>query len=219
MSRSRPVLLVSVGLVAGLLVGGSAVAVAATTGPTVKVCTTSKGVVRSASSSGTCPRKTSKKTISVAGPAGPAGPAGVQGVPGLPGKQGLQGVQGVQGVPGVPGPGTTEFNYLSNGTSGITVLQLGGINVTAHCTGGKVNLLGVSNSAVVRVSGTHGNGSEAPVSDHVVSANFTPFIQQSDSAWVDWLITNESTGQSVSLQLFGVHETGSYCRFTGQVTP
>lgn len=115
---------------------------------------------------------------------------------------------------------TTDFNYLSSDITGVTVVQLGSIAVTAHCTAGQVNLFGVSNSAIIRVAGTHGNGngSAAPVSDHITSANFTPAIQQSDSARVDWLITNESTGQSVTLQLFGVHETGNMCRFTGQLT-
>ncbi|MET0930547.1 MAG: hypothetical protein ABWX74_13590 [Aeromicrobium sp.] len=213
MVRFRPSLLIACGVALGLVVGGTTVAIAASSGPTVKVCTTSKGVVRSASSNGTCPRRTTKRAINVTGPAGPVGPQGSQGL------QGEQGTQGVPGSQGIQGPGTTDINYVSTNTSGLTVVQLGDITVTGHCTGGQVNLFGFSNSSAIRLAGTHGLGTSAPVSDRLAGASFTPAIQHSDSAWVDWVITNQTTGQSVSLQLFGVHETGNTCRFTGQLIP
>lgn len=208
----RPSLLVATGLAVGLVAGGSTVAIAASSGSTVKVCTTSKGVVRSASSSGTCPRKTSKRTVAVAGPAGATGPQGV------PGAQGVQGPAGVQGEQGPAGPGSIDIDHISSGTTGQTVVQLGDISVRVHCTGGQVNIAGFSNSSAIRLAGTHGYGTAAPGSDRVVDGAFTPLVQQSDSAWVDWVISSTTTGQSVSLQLLGVQESG-VCRFTGQVTP
>ncbi|KAA1374601.1 hypothetical protein [Aeromicrobium fastidiosum] len=212
MRPSRSSVLVAVGVVAGLLVGGGTVAVAAGAGSSVKVCTTSKGLVRGAAANGTCPKKTVKRTVVVQGPAGAAGPAGPAGVPGP------SGAPGAPGATGAAGPGTTDIDYVSNNTSGVTVLQLGDISLTAHCTGGQVNLLGFSNSSAIRLSGTHAVGTGTPVSDRASSAAFMPGLQHSDSVWVDWLITNQTTHESVSLQLFGTHETGNTCRFTGQLT-
>lgn len=218
MRNFRPSLLIVAGLVLGLLIGGTTVAIAATSGSTVKVCTTSKGVVRSASTSGACPKKTTKKTINVTGPAGAQGAVGPQGVAGAKGAQGVQGTPGAPGIQGIQGPPSTDINFTSYDTNGATILQLGDINLTAHCTGGQVNLYGYSASSAIRVSGTHANGTGAPVSDRFVSSGFTPAIQQADSAWVNWLITNQTTGESVTLQLLGYHEYGNYCRFTGQLT-
>lgn len=208
----RPSLLIAAGLVTGLLVGGTTVAVAATSKSTVKVCATSGGVVRSASSSGSCPKKTTKKTINVKGQTGAPGATGPKGA------AGPKGSTGDAGLTGPPGPGTTDFDFTVSGTDGLQVVNLGTIVVTAHCTGNQVNIYGTAPAAIIRVAGTHALGSAAPVSDHVSSSFFAPAIQTSDTAWVDWLITNELTRASVSLQLFGVR-SGPSCRFTGQLTP
>lgn len=79
MITSRSVVLVAVGAVLGLVIGGSTVVYAASTSKAVKVCVTKHNVVRAANSSGKCPKKTTKKSVSLQGPTGPAGAAGPTG--------------------------------------------------------------------------------------------------------------------------------------------
>ncbi|CAN5154153.1 hypothetical protein BH09ACT10_BH09ACT10_03680 [soil metagenome] len=62
MKISRTAALLALATAAALTVGGASLAVSASK-KDVKVCVTSKGVVRSASASGKCPKKTIKKTI------------------------------------------------------------------------------------------------------------------------------------------------------------
>ncbi|KQY60028.1 hypothetical protein ASD11_11050 [Aeromicrobium sp. Root495] len=123
-------------LVAGLVVGGGALAWSATTSSTVKVCVTKKNVVRSASSKNVCPTGTTAVSVNKAGrtgktgatgatgatgPTGRTGATGIAGQPGLAGatgERGLQGLRGLKGDPGIPGergerglqgPGSVDF--------------------------------------------------------------------------------------------------------------
>lgn len=93
MASRRVVPLVTAVLVAAaVVVGGSAVVATAAVGSgTVKVCTTHKGVVVSASKKSRCPKGTTKRKVDVQGargpagargPTGPRGPAGQAGAPG-----------------------------------------------------------------------------------------------------------------------------------------
>ncbi|WP_208322932.1 phage tail protein [Mumia sp. ZJ1417] len=65
-----------------LVLGGVVVADAATTARTVKVCTTKKGVVVSATKSGKCRKGLKKVTLNTRGPVGSRGPVGPRGATG-----------------------------------------------------------------------------------------------------------------------------------------
>lgn len=76
-SLAPAALVALVALVAGLLVGGTTVtALAGSERATlsVTVCATGKGVVRSATARGACPKGTTKRKVGVTGPRGPRGP-------------------------------------------------------------------------------------------------------------------------------------------------
>jgi hypothetical protein len=66
-------------VIVGALVGGGVVAFAASSSKTVKVCTTSKGVVRGASGKGSCPAGTKATSINKTGPVGKTGKTGKTG--------------------------------------------------------------------------------------------------------------------------------------------
>ena len=84
--------LIAVSVVAVLAFVGGGIAHAATSSATIKVCVTSKNVVRSADAKGKCPKKTRAVAVNKVGP---AGTSGAQGVPGP---------AGAQGAPGTPAP-------------------------------------------------------------------------------------------------------------------
>ncbi|KAA1424462.1 hypothetical protein FE697_000565 [Mumia zhuanghuii] len=75
----------------GLILGGVVVAQAAPTTGTVKVCTTKKNVVVSATKSGRCAKGLKKVTLNTRGPVGPAGARGATGARGPAGAQGPAG--------------------------------------------------------------------------------------------------------------------------------
>ncbi len=68
----------------GLVVGGTATAVAVSQAKAVKVCVTKSGVVRAADAKGKCPKATKKRAIAVRGPVGARGAQGVRGPAGTP---------------------------------------------------------------------------------------------------------------------------------------
>ena len=72
----------------GLVLGGVVVADAATTASTVKVCTTKKGVVVSATKAGKCRKGYKKVTLNARGRVGPRGATGPRGPAGPTGPAG-----------------------------------------------------------------------------------------------------------------------------------
>jgi hypothetical protein len=214
MRRFRPSLLIAVALVLGLTIGGATVAIAAGSSSTVKVCTTSKGVVRSASASGKCPKKTVKKTISVAGPAGPAGPAGSQGAPGAPGGQGIQGVQGVQG------PGSTDFYRAFSGDPGPILIQdVDNVRILVNCNSNGVTSWGFTLANVkIRVSGTTAVAGADPTTVAYTDSLNLPFVANQTSVSASYVVTNMTTQKSFTFTILGT-KSGNDCVFSGQITP
>lgn len=110
MSRTRSAVLVTAGVLAGLVVGGTTVAVATSSTKTVKVCTTKKGVVRSADAKGHCPKKSKKRAINVRGPQGVPGAKGATGARGPSEAWALRSLNRANAVKVPPG------SYVANGT-------------------------------------------------------------------------------------------------------
>ncbi|MGH1565127.1 hypothetical protein [Mumia sp. DW29H23] len=110
MSRTRTAVLVTAGVIAGLVAGGTTVAVASTATKTVKVCTTKKYVVRSADAQGRCPKKTKKRAVNVRGPQGP------QGVKGATGARGPSEAWTLRALTRPEGVTVPAGSYVVNGT-------------------------------------------------------------------------------------------------------
>lgn len=98
-----------------LVLAGSMVAVAESSGPThatatIYACYDNGGNLKLRDASGVCNKGWTPIEWSIVGPAGlpgvpgPAGPPGPQGEEGLPGPMGPQGEKGDQGLPGLAGP-------------------------------------------------------------------------------------------------------------------
>lgn len=93
---SRPSF-IAVAIIGVIAFIGGGVADAATSSTTIKVCVTSKNVVRSADAKGKCPKRTKAVAVNKVGPVGAAGRQGV------PGPAGAVGGPGPAGAPGVAG--------------------------------------------------------------------------------------------------------------------
>ena len=204
------------GAVLGLVVGASTVAVAASAGSTVKVCATSKGVVRSASANGTCPKKTVKKTVSVQGPRGATGAAGPPGSPGRPGATGPVGAAGSTGAAGQTS--TDVFQTVSGDPGLILIRELDNVRLVANCNGSGAVLWGFAlNGVKLRVSGTYSQASAAPVSVAVTDADFVPLVSNQTSTAVSYVVTNMTSGKSFTYAALATR-SGVDCVFSGQIT-
>ncbi|QMW65258.1 hypothetical protein H4N58_13705 [Mumia sp. ZJ1417] len=122
MSLSRTAVLVSAGVIVGLVAGGTTVAVAASSAKTVKVCTTKKGVVRSADAKGRCPKKSKKQAINV------RGPAGSRGAPGVAGARGPSDAWRIGALNRAEAVKVPAGSYVVNGT-----VYFGRASATAQC--------------------------------------------------------------------------------------
>jgi hypothetical protein len=160
MSKSRTAALVAIGTVLGILVSGTAVAYAAISNTTVKVCATRSGVVRSASSTGACPSHTSKRTINVTGPAGATGP---QGPAGPAARSVYQVITPGPGFPAVPGAPLTVF--CAAGSLHLAINVVYGPNVSFHGT-----MQRSPTDTTVIINSYKGNGTAGLVGDSVVTA-------------------------------------------------
>ena len=130
----------TVGLLAGLLVGGAGVSVASST-RTVTFCVNKKTAVVRQPKSGRCAKTETRLVMNATGPAGatgatgatgPQGPAGAQGVQGPAGSQGPAGVAGVvgaqgpagaQGATGPAGASGNQWTEFTTSTGGLSTTQ------------------------------------------------------------------------------------------------
>lgn len=200
MRHFRPSLLIAFGLVLGLLVGGTTVAIAATSSSTVKVCTTSKGVVRSASSSGACPKKTTKKSINV---------------------KGQTGATGKTGATGPAGPGTVDISaYFMGGPAKLA--QTSTFEVWGNCNvyGPTFFVQQKNTSTNLRLTGIRSFGDAAPVMIRQNDQPISFFIPYEETIYLDAVVVDVATGTSATLTLSGRRApSDSQCRYEGQITP
>ncbi|MGH1563907.1 tail fiber protein [Mumia sp. DW29H23] len=140
----------------GLVLGGVVVADAATTTSAVKVCTTKKNVVVSATKAGRCAKGLKKVTISTRGPVGPRGATGARGPAGPAGPVGPVGPAGTTAF----GTGTGTF-AAGTGTNCV----IGEVRLFAGSVGTGIPAKGqilpiASNTALFSLLGTMygGNG-------------------------------------------------------------
>jgi Collagen triple helix repeat (20 copies) len=142
-------------VMAVLVVGGGAYALAAETTAQITVCVAKQGGTLYKAKN--CAKGDTRLSWSQIGPRGPAGHAGVAGAPGAtgatgpPGQNGSQGPAGTPGAAGTPGqtgppgpagtpapqPTVTPISFVSSGSSEsapVTLASFGPITVTEQCT-------------------------------------------------------------------------------------
>lgn len=199
MTKSRTTAAVVAAAVGGLLLGGTATAVAVSSAKTVKVCTTSKGVVRSADAKGKCPKKTSKKAVSVRGPAGP------------------RGMTGPRGATGPRGPGAVALSAAHPPDAQWRVVKTPVGSITTYCSGGSMQAgpvfaagfatsgtSSVDDAAVVPWSSYDGAGSTTRIAANRIS--------------YDGLVVDLKTKRTEALRFVYVRR-GEGCVLFGQATP
>jgi hypothetical protein len=143
-------------VMAVLVVGGGAYALAADTTPQITVCVAMQGGALYKAKK--CAKGDARLSWSQVGPRGPAGRVGVAGAPGATGATGRTGPTGSQGPAGTPGadgtpgqtgppgpagtpapqPTVTPISFVSSGSAEsapVTLTSFGPITVTEQCTG------------------------------------------------------------------------------------
>lgn len=122
--------LIAVSVIAVVAFVGGGIAHAATSSASIKVCVTSKNVVRSADAKGKCPKKTKAVAINKVGPAGRPGASGPAGAPGAAGALGKDGRDATQKLVASADPANASFPAFTRtqqpGTEGgrITVSKI-----------------------------------------------------------------------------------------------
>lgn len=199
MTKSRTTAAVVAAAVGGLLLGGTATAVAVSSAKTVKVCTTSKGVVRSADAKGKCPKRTSKRAVSVRGPAGP------------------RGVTGPRGATGPRGPGAVALSVVHPADARWRVVKTPVGSINTYCAGGSVQ------AGPVFAAGFATSGSSSVDDAAVVPWNSydgvgsTTRVAASRITY-DGLVVDLKTNRTEALR-FAYLRRGEGCVLLGQATP
>ena len=220
--KRTAIIALAAGLSAGLLVGGG-VAYAATSSKTVKVCVTSKSVVRSASTSGTCPSKTKAVSINKVGPTGKTGATGPKGATGAQGPKGATGAQGPKGATGAQGPGAVGVNTLVSESATYTgqpVYDDPLLSVEVICTNDDVAIFyegsqGDSFTGSTRI--TKNNG--APTSNVIGSYSSSGAATATTTVALDATLVSVGTTDSRHVDLTVYRPDSSHCRIFGRVTP
>jgi hypothetical protein len=106
---------IAVGVVALLVVGGGAYALASSTNVTITVCVSHNGGTLYRAKR--CAKRDKQLSWSKQGPTGPQGKQGPRGIQGPQGSQGAQGVQGAKGDTGGVGPVGPTVGALAGGAT------------------------------------------------------------------------------------------------------
>ncbi|WP_262852867.1 hypothetical protein [Mumia quercus] len=200
MTKSRTTAVVVAAAVGGLLLGGTATAVAVSSAKTVKVCTTSKGVVRSADAKGKCPRKTSKKAVAVRGPAGP------------------RGATGTRGATGPRGPGAVALSAVHPTDAQWRTVKTPVGSISTYCAGGSIQAGPVfaGGFATSGTSSIDDAGVLVPWNSYDGVGNISRVA--GSRITYDGLVVDLKTGRTEALH-FVYLKRGDGCVLFGQATP
>jgi hypothetical protein len=195
-----------------LLGGGTAYALASSTGATITVCVKHDGGAFYKAKK--CAKHDSRLSWNKQGSAGVTGATGATGAIGLRGPKGDTGAQG---------PGATTFAMtLPSGTAFTSIATLpNGMLLDAGCSGGKVDV-GVERSASqvgLQVSGTWSNDGATPTEatyDSPSGFGLNTGPGGTVHTDIDWIV-GVPGGKYTRIDIHGTQ--GSPCSFWGMVTP